>query len=200
MIILCDENPYTWKDSLYIEKGQGSNRQQMIYRRNGHVCQLHVLGVGIQGLILDSYLSDYKMRYWSSCWQAHHNSYNSWSWIHIHNCGWFGQPWKKTSWQLLTQRQIAPRRLLSWQFHMMTSSNGNIFRVTGHLCREFTGDRWISRTQRPLTRSFDVFFYLRLNKRFSKQSWGWWFEMLPHPLWHHSNDIKNVVCQLHLKS
>ena len=25
----------------------------------------------------------------------------------------------------------------------MTSSNGNIFRVTGHLCREFTGPRWI---------------------------------------------------------
>ena len=27
---------------------------------------------------------------------------------------------------------------------MMTSSNGNIFRVTGHLCGEFTGHRWIS--------------------------------------------------------
>ena len=27
---------------------------------------------------------------------------------------------------------------------MMTSSNGNIFRVTGLLCVEFTGDRWIS--------------------------------------------------------
>ena len=26
--------------------------------------------------------------------------------------------------------------------NMMTSSNGNIFRVTGHLCEEFTGDRW----------------------------------------------------------
>ena len=25
---------------------------------------------------------------------------------------------------------------------MMTSSNGNIFRVTGHLCGEFTGHRW----------------------------------------------------------
>ena len=25
---------------------------------------------------------------------------------------------------------------------MMTSSNGNIFRVTGHLCGEFTGLRW----------------------------------------------------------
>ena len=26
---------------------------------------------------------------------------------------------------------------------MMTLSNGNIFRVTGHLCREFTDDQWI---------------------------------------------------------
>ena len=30
--------------------------------------------------------------------------------------------------------------------HMMTSSNGNIFRVTGHLCGEYTGPRWIPRT------------------------------------------------------
>ena len=29
----------------------------------------------------------------------------------------------------------------------MTSSNGNIFRVTGPLCGEFTGDRWIPRTK-----------------------------------------------------
>ena len=28
---------------------------------------------------------------------------------------------------------------------MMTSSNGKNFRVTGHLCGEFTGHRWISR-------------------------------------------------------
>ena len=27
------------------------------------------------------------------------------------------------------------------QLYMMTSSNGNIFRVTGHLCGEFTGHR-----------------------------------------------------------
>ena len=31
--------------------------------------------------------------------------------------------------------------------NMMTSSNGNIFRVTGHLCGEFTGPRWISHTK-----------------------------------------------------
>ena len=33
---------------------------------------------------------------------------------------------------------------------MMTSSNGNIFRVTCHLCGEFTGPRWI-----PLTKASD---------------------------------------------
>ena len=32
-------------------------------------------------------------------------------------------------------------------------------------------------TQRPVTQSFDVFFDLSLNKRLSKQWWGWWFEM-----------------------
>ena len=41
--------------------------------------------------------------------------------------------------------------------------------------------------QRPVTRSFDVFFDLRQNKRLSKQSWGWWFEALSRPLWRHSN-------------
>ena len=43
-------------------------------------------------------------------------------------------------------------------------------------------------TQRSVTRSFDVFFDLRLNKRLSKQSWGWWFETLSRPLWRHRND------------
>ena len=40
-------------------------------------------------------------------------------------------------------------------------------------------------TQRPVTRSFDVFFDLRLNKRLSKQWWDWWFGMLSRPLWRH---------------
>ena len=41
--------------------------------------------------------------------------------------------------------------------------------------------------QRPMTRSFDVFFDVRLNKRLSKQAWAWWFEKLSHPLWRHCN-------------
>ena len=45
---------------------------------------------------------------------------------------------------------------------MMTSSNGNIFRVTGPLWGEFTGHRWIPLT-RPVTRSFGVLFDLHLN-------------------------------------
>ena len=44
---------------------------------------------------------------------------------------------------------------------MMTSSNGDIIRVTGLLCGEFTGHRWFP-TQRPVTRNFCVFFDLRL--------------------------------------
>ena len=70
---------------------------------------------------------------------------------------------------------------------MMTSSNGNIFRVTGPLCGEFTGPGEFP-TQRPVTRSFDVFFDLRLNKRLSKQTRGWWFETQSCSLWRHCND------------
>ena len=69
---------------------------------------------------------------------------------------------------------------------IMTSSNGNIFRVTGHLCGEFTGPRWIPRTK-ARDAELAVFFDLRLNKRLSKQSWGWWFERPSHPLWRHRN-------------
>ena len=42
--------------------------------------------------------------------------------------------------------------------------------------------------QRPVTQSFDVFIELRLNKRLSKRSWGWWFETLSRPLWRHCYD------------
>ena len=71
---------------------------------------------------------------------------------------------------------------------MLTLSNGNICRVTGHLCGEFTGNRWIP-AQRPVTWSFDVFIDLCLNKQLSKQWWGWWFEMPLCPLWRHYNVI-----------
>ena len=98
------------------------------------------------------------------------------------------QPHNTTQWGFLASTWGQSHTSLSvWgdviSFRMMTSSNENIFRVTGPLCGEFTEFP----AQRPVTRSFDIFFDQRLDKRLSKQSWGWWFETLSHPLWRHSN-------------
>ena len=51
---------------------------------------------------------------------------------------------------------------------MMTSPNGNIFRVTGPLCGEFTGHRWI-----PSTKVSDAEL--------------WWSETPSWSLWRHCN-------------
>ena len=60
---------------------------------------------------------------------------------------------------------------------MKTSSNGNMFRGTGHLCGEFTGPRWIPHTKASDAK-LSCFLWSTLNKRLSKQSLGWWFETL----------------------
>ena len=70
--------------------------------------------------------------------------------------------------------------------NMMASSNGNIFRGTGSLCGKSPVPGEFP-AQRPVTRSFDVFFDPRPNKRWSKQSWGWWLETLSRSLWRHCN-------------
>ena len=67
--------------------------------------------------------------------------------------------------------------------HMVTSSNESIFRITGHLCGEFTGPRWIRRTK---VSDAELWCWL------SKQWWGWWFEMLSLPLWRHGNEKHNL--------
>ena len=53
---------------------------------------------------------------------------------------------------LIGNFNLAPVCLVGWHrkvpgTYMMTSSNGNIFRVTGLLCGEFTGHRWIPFTK-----------------------------------------------------
>ena len=47
--------------------------------------------------------------------------------------------------------------------------------------------------ERPVTRIFDVFFILRLNKRLSKQTWGLWPETSSRPLWRHCNEKVRVL-------
>ena len=73
---------------------------------------------------------------------------------------------------------------------MMTSSNGNIFALLA-ICAGNSPVTGEFPAQRPVTRNFDVFFDLRLNKRLSKQWWSWWFDTPSHPLWRHCN-VSNV--------
>ena len=61
----------------------------------------------------------------------------------------------------------------------MTSLNGNIS-VLLAICAGKSSLPSEVPAQRPVTRSFDVFFDLRPNKRLSKHWWGWWFEAPSH--------------------
>ena len=62
---------------------------------------------------------------------------------------------------------------------MTTSSNGNIFQATSSLCAGNSPVTGEFPAQRPVTQSLGVFFDLHLNKRLSKQSWGWWLSGVP---------------------
>ena len=112
---------------------------------------------------------------------------SAWQWCAVFDCyavlAWYH--WGR-QWGMRHDLQLAGIALLWLAGLMMTSSNGNIFRVTGPLCGEFTGPGELP-TQRPVTRSFDVFFDLHLNKRLSKQPWGWWFETPSWSFWRQCN-------------
>ena len=75
----------------------------------------------------------------------------------------------------------------------MTSSNGNIFRVTGPVRSPVTGE---FPSQKPVTRSFDV-FDLRMNKRLSKQPRRRWFDPPSLSLWRHCNENGEYCRQYH---
>ena len=62
-----------------------------------------------------------------------HTSIMAWIWT---------QHWMTENWSMYLSEQYNNIA------HMMTSSNGNILRVTGPLCLEFPGHRWI-----PLTKA-----------------------------------------------
>ena len=104
-----------------------------------------------------------------------------WSWCLYKACIEYGA-FVVSTWRLHREWWYYGARTNITQY-MMTSSTGNILRVTGHLCRQFTGPRWIART------GLYILSDLRLNKRKSRQSSGWWFETLSGPLWRHCNDM-----------
>ena len=81
-------------------------------------------------------------------------------------------------WRHIGSLQCVYPYCLSWWRHQMEAFSASLA-----IC---AGNSPVT-AQRPVTRSFNVFSDLRLNKRLSKQSWGWWFETLSRPLWRHCN-------------
>ena len=75
----------------------------------------------------------------------------------------------------------------SWWRHLM-----EIFSALPAICGRNSPVTGEFPAQRPVTRSFDVFFDLHPNKRLSKQWRGWWFETLSCALWRHRNIEKKM--------
>ena len=73
--------------------------------------------------------------------------------------------------------------IMSWWRHQMETFSALLALCAGN--SPVTGE---FPTQKPVTRSFDVFLDLRQNKRLSKQSWCCWFETPASSLWRHGND------------
>ena len=82
----------------------------------------------------------------------------------------------------LSLHEITPSGPKTWWRHQMETFSALLAICVGNslVTGEFP-------TQWPVTWSFDVFLDLCLNKRLSKQSGGWWFEMPSCSLWRHCN-------------
>ena len=106
-----------------------------------------------------------------------------------------GMWWSPVRWETSLLKKIE-----TWRRHQMETFSALLAICAGNA--SVTGE---FPAQKPVTRSFDALFDLRLNKRLSKQSWGWWFETPPRSLWHHCNDRKqkfpgiSAVCWNHLR-
>ena len=80
---------------------------------------------------------------------------------------------------LITSKQLSVQPLticFAWWCHQMETFSASMAICVGN-----------PPSQRPVTRSFDDSFDLRLNKWLSKQAQGWWFETPLCPLWRHCN-------------
>ena len=113
-------------------------------------------------------------------------------------------------WEMIENGNIVPPinsaqqwfKIRAWWRHQMET-----FSALLAICAGYSPVPGEFPLQRPVTRSFDVFFDLRLNKRLSKQSWGWWFETLLHPLWrqcnerfarrHSSHSPRKIIMRIH---
>ena len=81
----------------------------------------------------------------------------------------------ETSWRIVFPKSVQTAKpdmeKMTWWRHQMETFSASLSLCAGN--SPVTGE---FPSQIPVTRSFDVFFDLRLNKRLSKQSPGWWIE------------------------
>ena len=95
------------------------------------------------------------------------------------SCAMACEPWIHNG---LKPTQVKPNANTWWRHQMET------FSALLALCARNSPVTGEFHVKRPVTRSFDVFFDLRLNKQLSKQSWCWWFETPSRSLWRQCND------------
>ena len=116
-----------------------------------------------------------------------------------------GQPWRQACQWYCTRRPWLFIGTWRWTLqgfqrailgHMVTSSNGNIFRVTSHwpFVRGIHRSPVDSPHKGQWRGTLMFFFALRLNKRLSKQSKRRWFEAPSCPLWRHCNEKHGYWC------
>ena len=117
--------------------------------------------------------------------------------IFIHSSPNFEINWVPVVFHVARTAQVCKNRSAGKQkLAMTTSSNGNISRTTGLFCEgnsPVTGEfppPPHTHTQMPVTRSFDVFFDLHLNKRLSKHSRRRWLETPSRSLCRHCKGFR----------
>ena len=127
----------------------------------------------VQYIMIQSSAAITRSNLWRFYTQHCYDSSRTWIRLEAHNRALAGELWgllrklEKTACVITTPHCITCKTAItaaehkSWfdltkhtpispssaSYVMMTSLNGNIFRVTGPLCGEFTGHRWIPRTK-----------------------------------------------------
>ena len=93
------------------------------------------------------------------------------------NCTWL--PKSSMKWMSASSAVSLLQNCPWWRHQMET------FSALLALCEENSPVTGEVPSQKPVSRSFDVFYDLRLNKRLNKHSRRWWFETPSRPLWRH---------------
>ena len=135
------------------DNGLSPGRRQAIIQTNAGILLIWPLGTNFSEILIEINTFSFKkmhLKMPSGKWSPFCLGLNV-----LKYCTKVHQPHLNHQWRYLPD--------LKYYSTMMSSSNGNIFRATGHLWGEPLVTGGFS-SQRPVTRSFDVFFDLHQNQ------------------------------------